>query len=110
MLTRALVEVEGWFEEKCEKVDQVLLASKTSQLSLSLLVLLLVLGLFVKELLIPDLAHLFGVAVLNVQSILRLEEDILCEFSCKLALVLLLKVDEGLLSARNDLDLIYFTL
>lgn len=75
-----------------------------------MLVLLLVLGSFVNELLVSDESHLFGIAVLNIESKLRLEEHITSKVFGHLALVLLLKVDEGLLSIRNDLDLRNFTL
>jgi len=72
---------------------------------LVLLVLLFLLSSLVYDFLVPNEAHLFGVAVLHVQSKLRLEEHIACEVFGLLALVLLVEVHEGLLGARNDLDL-----
>lgn len=59
---------------------------------------------FVEDLLIADGTHLLGIAILNVESILTLEEHISCELLCQLTLVLLLKVDEGLLSTWDDFD------
>jgi len=49
----SLVELEGWFQKKGQKVDEILLTSQTSKLGLSLLVLFLVLRLLVEQLLVP---------------------------------------------------------
>ena len=106
----ALVELEGWLEEHRQQVDQVLRTVQTGDLSLLLLVLLLFLSALVDDLFVSDEPHLFWVAVLNVESILRLEEYIPCEVFSHLALVLFFKVDECLLSSRDDLDVRHFSL
>lgn len=85
-------------------------AIQTSNLSLILLVSLFILSSFVNQLLISDKSHLFWIAVLNIQSELRLEQYIASKIFCHLALILLLKIDEGLLSIRNDLNLSNLTL
>ena len=55
-------------------------------------------------------AHLLGIAILYVESILTLEEYISRELLGKLALILFLEVDEGLLSSWDHLDTRDFTL
>ena len=75
-----------------------------------MLVLFSLLSLLVKDFFVPDLPHFFWVAVLDIECILLFEKDISGELFGDLALVLLLEVDEGLLSIRNDLDLRNFTL
>lgn len=74
-------------------------------MGLVLLVPLPVLGSLVVQLLISDLPHLLWVAVLDVESILGLEEDVSGELLRGLALVLLFEIHEGLLGVRNDLNL-----
>lgn len=69
-----------------------------------------VLGFLVVVLLISDASHLLGVAVLDKEWILRLEEDIFRKLFGILALVLLLEVNESLLGVRNYLDLGHFSL
>jgi hypothetical protein len=80
---------------------------KTSNLSLSLLVLFSILSSFVEDLLISDLSHFFWVAILYIESVVAFEKDIFGELLCLFALVLLLKIDEGLLGSRDNLDLVW---
>jgi hypothetical protein len=70
------------------------------------LVLLAILGLLVEYLLISDLPHLFGIAVLNIESVVAFEQHVLGELLGLLALILLLEVDESLLGPWHDLDLL----
>lgn len=107
LVASSLVELESWLEEKSQEIYQVLGPIETSNLGLSLLVLLSFLGPLVEDLLISDLSHLLGVAVFNIESIVALEEDILRKLFGQLALVLLLKVDEGLGGSRNNLDFVW---
>ena len=107
LITLILVKVEGWLQHESEQVDEVLGAVEASDLSLGLLVLLSVLRLLVEDLLIADLPHLLWVAVLNIEGVVALEEDVFGELFGSLALVLLLKVDEGLLGSRDNLDLVW---
>jgi hypothetical protein len=72
---------------------------------LVLLVLLLFLGPLVNDLFVPDQSHLLGVAVLDVESKLGLEQDVASEVFGHLALILFVEVHEGLLGSRDDLDL-----
>lgn len=65
------------------------------------MVALPLLGSLVVELLISDLPHLLWIAVLDVEGVLAFEEDISRELFRCLALILLLKIDKGLLSARD---------
>jgi len=57
------------------------------------------------QLLISDLPHFLWVAVLHIESVLALEEHIASKLLGCLALILLLKVHEGLLSSWNDHNL-----
>ena len=75
-----------------------------------LLVLLSLLSLPVIVLLVSDGPHLLGIAVLDVECVLALEEDVPGEVLGHPALVLLLKVDEGLLSAVDQVHAIHFSL
>lgn len=100
----SIVELEGRLEEERQQVDQVLRAIETGNLCLILLVLLSFLGLPVVELLISDRPHLLWVTVLNVESVLALEEYVSGEVFGQSALVLLLEVDEGLLCALDHVD------
>lgn len=77
---------------------------EASNLSLGLLVLLSILSLLVKDLLISDLPHLLRIAVLDVERIVTLEKNIFGKLFGKLALVLLLEVDESLGGSWHDLD------
>ena len=74
-------------------------AVETLNLLLVLLILLSFLSLAVKELLVSDGSHLLGIAILNIESILTLEEHIPCKIFSHAALILFFEVDEGLLSA-----------
>jgi hypothetical protein len=56
------------------------------------------------DLLVADGAHLLGVTILYIESILTLEEYISCKLFGKFALILLLEIDEGLLSTRDHFD------
>ena len=107
LIPSILVELEGRLQEKSQEVNEVLGTIKTSNLSLSLLVLLSILSPLVEDLLISDLPHLLGVAVFNIESIIALEEDILRKLFGQLALVLLLKVDEGLSGSRDNLEFVW---
>ena len=109
-LRASLVELEGRLEKHGEQINEVLRATQASQLLLVTLALLLLHGSLVDDLFISDESHLLGVAVLNIQSILRLEQHISCKILRHLALVLLLEVHKGLLGSMNDLDLRDFTL
>lgn len=62
------------------------------------------------QLLISYLPHLLWIAVLNVESILTLEEDVTSKLFGSLALILLFEVDKGLLSPWNNHDLCYLSL
>lgn len=104
MVSSSILELESWLQEKCQQVDEVLGAIKTSNLGLSLLVLLSLLSPLVEDLLISDLPHLLGVAVLDVECIVALKENIFGKLFGKLALVLLLEVDECLGRSWNNLD------
>lgn len=106
LISSILVELECRLQEKSQEINEVLGAIETSNLSLSLLVLFSVLSPLVEDLLISDLPHLLWVAIFNIESIIALEEDILCKLFCQLALVLLLEVDEGLGGSRYDLDFV----
>ena len=103
-LVLILVQLEGGLEQESQQVDQVLRTIETGDLGLVLL------GSLVVDLLVSDGPHLFGVAVLHVESVLALEEYISSKLLGQLALVLLLKVDEGLLSALDDVASAHFTL
>ena len=105
-----MVELESWLQKHRQQVDQILRATETSDLLLILLVSFLLLGLSVNELFISDEPHLFGIAILDIKSILTLEKHIPGKVLGHLALILLLKVDEGLLGSRNNLDLRHFSL
>jgi hypothetical protein len=107
LIALVLVKVEGWLQQESQQVNEVLGAVETSDLSLGLLVLLSVLSLLVEDLLIADLPHLLGVAVLNIEGVVALEEDVFGELFGSLALVLLLEVDESLLGSRDNLDLVW---
>ena len=111
MLSHAssIVEVESRLEKESQKIDKILRTVQALNLGLSLLVLFALLSLLVEDLLVPDLSHFLWVAILDVEWILLLEKDISSELFSSLALILLLEVDEGLLSAWHDLDLGDFT-
>ena len=106
LISSILVELEGRLQEKSQEVNEVLGAIETSNLSLSLLVLFSVLSPLVEDLLISDLPHLLWVAIFNIESIIALEENILCKLFGQLALVLLLEVDEGLGGSWDNLDFV----
>lgn len=99
------LELESWLQQESEEIDEVLRTVQPRDLGLSLLVLLAILSLLVEDLLISDLPHLLGIAVLNIESIIALEENILGELLGLLALVLLVEVDESLLGPWHNLDL-----
>lgn len=101
-----MVELECWLKEKSQKINEILGAIKTSNLSLSLLILFSVLSPLIENLLISDLPHLLWVAIFNIEGIIALKEDILRKLFGQLALVLLLEVDKGLGGSRDDLDLV----
>jgi len=71
---------------------------------LILLVLFLFLSSLVDNLFVSNETHLLWVAVLNIESKLGLEQHISSKVFGHLALVLLVKVHEGLLGTRNNLD------
>ena len=75
-----------------------------------MLVLFSLLCLLVEDLLVPDLSHFLWIAVFDIECILLFEKDISGKLFGNFALVLLLKVDKGLLRSGNDLDLGNFTL
>jgi len=106
----AVVELESGLQKHSEQVNQVLRAVKTSKLDLTRLVFLALLCLLVINLLISNGAHLFRVAILDVERILALEEDVTCELLGQLALVLLLEVHESLLRTVDECDTIHFAL
>ena len=83
---------------------------QTGDLSLVLLVSLSVLSSLIMKLLISDLPHLLWIAVLDVESILGLEEHVSGELLRSLTLILFLEVDEGLLGVWNNLYFGYLTL
>ena len=76
---------------------------QTGDLSLVLLISLSVLSSLVVKLLVSDLPHLLWIAVLDVESILGLEEHVSGELLRSLTLILFLEVDEGLLGVWNNL-------
>lgn len=106
----SLIELKSRLEKHGEQVNEILGATQTSNLLLILLVPLFLLGPSINELFISDESHFLWVAVLHIESILTLEEYISCKIFCHLALVLFLKVNKGLLSARNDLNLCHISL
>ena len=110
LLARSLIELEGRLEQKSQKIDKILGAVQTCNLRLVLLISLSILSPLVVKLLISDLPHLLWVAVLDVESILGLEEDISGKLLRSLTLVLLFEIDEGLLSVWNDLNLGHLSL
>ena len=64
----------------------------------------------IKNLFVSDLSHFLWVTVFDIECVLLLKEDISGELFGDLALVLLLKVYEGLLSSWHYLNLRYFSL
>jgi len=110
LATRTLIELESRFEQHSEQINQVLRAIETGYLCLVLLILLLVLRSLVHKLFISNESHLFWVAVLNIEGILRLEQHIASKVFCHFALILLLEVNKSLLGSRNDLNFGYFSL
>ena len=102
--------LESRFEKHGQQIDQILGTTHVGKLRLTLLIALPLLSSFVMNLFIAYRAHLLGIAVLHVESILTLEEYISRELLGKLALILFLEVDEGLLSSRDHLDTRDFTL
>ena len=105
-----LIELEGWLEEKSQQVNEILRAVQTRDLSLTLLIAFAILCFLVMNFFITDRTHLFWIAVLNVESILTLEEDVTCKFFGHFALVLLLEIDEGLLSVSDNVYAADFSL
>lgn len=101
---------ECWLKESCQEVDEVLGATQISDLFLIFLVAFFVLSLLVVVFLVSDVAHLFGVAILDKQWILRFEKHIFGELLGILTLVLFLKVNESLLRVLDDLNLRHFSL
>jgi hypothetical protein len=106
----SIVEVESWLQKESQKIDEILRTVQALNLSLSLLVLFSLLSFLVENFFVPDLPHFFRIAVLDIECILLFEKDISGELFCDLALVLLLKVDEGLLRSFHHLDSRDFTL
>ena len=106
----SIVEVESWLQKESQKIDEILRTVQALNLSLSLLVLFSLLSFLVEDFFVPDLPHFFWIAVLDIECILLFEKDISGELFCDLALVLLLKVDEGLLRSFHHLDSRDFTL
>ena len=105
----SIVKVESRLEKKSQKIDKILRTVQALNLGLGLLVLFTLLCLLVEDLLVSDLSHFLWIAILDVEWILLLEKDISSKLFGSLALILLLEVDEGLLSAWHDLDLGHFT-
>jgi hypothetical protein len=105
----SVVELEGGLEQERQQVDQVLRAIETGDLCLILLAFLSLLSLPVVELLVSYCSHLLWIAVLDVESVLTLEEYVPGKVFGHPALILLFEVDKGLLSARNNLNFRYFT-
>ena len=106
----SVVELEGGLEEESQQVDEVLRAVETGDLCLILLVLLSLLSLPVVELLVSDRSHLLGIAVLDVKSVLTLEEHVSGEVFGHPALILLFEVHECLLCALDHVDTTHFAL
>ena len=109
-LVVVLTQLEGRLEQQGQQVDEVLRTIQACDLSLVLLIPLSILSPLVVNLLVSDGSHLPRVAVLHVKGVLTLEEHISSKLFCKFALILLLKVDESLLSALDDVDSADFSL
>ena len=105
MIPSSILELESWLQEKSQEVDEILRSVEASNLGLGLLVLLSILSFLVKDLLISDLPHFLRIAVLDVERIVALEENIFGKLFGKLTLILLLEVDESLGGSWHDLDL-----
>lgn len=104
LLTIVHTHLESRFQKHGQQVDEVLRPTHIGNLSLALLVAFPLLCTLVEDFFVANRAHLLGIAVLYIESILTLEEDISGKLFGQLALVLLLEVHESLLGARNDLD------
>ena len=106
----SVVELEGGLEQERQQVDQVLRAIETGDLCLILLVFLSLLSLSVVELLVSYCSHLLWIAVLDVESVLTLEEYVPGKVFGHPALILLFEVDEGLLCALDHVHTTHLTL
>jgi hypothetical protein len=108
-LTSCIIEVECRLEKKSEKIYEILRSIHTLKLGLCGLILLSLLSSLVIQLLISDLSHLLWIAVLDIKSILALEQNVSSKLFRNLALILLFEVDEGLLCSWNHDDSSHFS-
>lgn len=104
-LTGILETSQGWLQKHREDVNDVLGPIQVCQLSLLPLSLSLLHGKLVLQFLSSNDAHFLGIAVLGVERVEGFEESVTGKLLGKSAVILLVKVHESLLSARNDLDL-----